>query len=125
MEETKDKTPKKSAAVASAQNGKLGGRPISMSRLRAIAARDYIAKELQKNLVPIVNQAIHDATHSSDSTARKHAREWLADRGWGKAVTAIALTDEEGNTTEVTEAQREQVNSLLHGILEGDLEDSE
>lgn len=123
----KEKTEKVDGrSKSSAENGKKGGRPISISRIRAIAARDYISKELQKNLVPIVSQAILDASgrggSSTSARERNDARNWLSDRAWGKAVAAIALTDEDGNTNDITAEQKEKINEVLHNILEGDIE---
>jgi hypothetical protein len=77
------------AGQASRENGKKGGRPVSEATLRAQAAREYISKQLQENLAPIVNRAITDAI-SGDAKERKDAREWLADRGWGKATQPLS-----------------------------------
>lgn len=111
-------------AAPARENGKLGGRPRSEATLRTLAARDYISKELQKNLVPIVAQAIRDAIDPNDAKARKDAREWLGDRGWGKAVQAVVMADEDGLATPITEEERATVNNVLQRILEGDISDS-
>lgn len=64
----------------SADNGKLGGRPISPATLIAQASRLYIAEQVEKSLSPIVARAINDAVLGDHQ-----ARQWLSDNGWGKA----------------------------------------
>lgn len=81
----------------SPNNGKLGGRPISEATLRAQLARDYISAEIEKSLAPIVARAINDAILGDYK-----AREWLSDRGWGKAIETIVTEGENGEKLPIT-----------------------
>lgn len=81
----------------SAENGKKGGRPISEATLRAQLAREYISGEVEKSLAPIVAKAINDAILGDYK-----AREWLSDRGWGKAVETIVTEGPEGEKLPIT-----------------------
>lgn len=82
-------------ARTSAENGKKGGRPVSEATLRAQAAREYISSEMEKSLAPIVAKAINDAILGNSD-----ARNWLSDRGWGKAALNLGV-DAEGKALTV------------------------
>lgn len=74
-------------SLTSAENGKKGGRPLASSTLQAQKARQYIAEQLDKNLGPIVAKAVEQAMEGN-----QQARDWLSDRGWGKAMQSIDHT---------------------------------
>jgi hypothetical protein len=81
----------------SAINGILhGGRPKSEATIRTQMARDYIAKQLEKDL-PALYSSIAAKALDGDVAAFKE----LCDRGWGKPVQAIVGKDEEGNDTPI------------------------
>lgn len=67
------------------------GRKKGTSAILAEKARAYIAEQLAANLAPIVEKAIEQA-----KVGDKSARDWLSDRGWGKATQAIVTEDEDG-----------------------------
>lgn len=69
-------------------NGMKGGRPKSEATLRAQAARDYISKQIEDSLAPIVAKAI---TQAMEGDAK--ARDWLSDRSWGKAPINLGVDD--------------------------------
>lgn len=71
----------------SADNGKLGGRPVSEATIKAQLAREYIAEHVKQSLEPIVAKAINDAILGDDK-----ARAWLSDRAWGKPIQALDVT---------------------------------
>lgn len=73
------------------------GRKKGVPTLLAEKARAYIAEQLAKNLPPIVERAIEQA-----KAGDKYARDWLSDRGWGKAVQAIVTQDADGNVQAIT-----------------------
>ena len=73
---------------ASRQNGKLGGRPKGFAALEAERQRDYVANKLVKEYAPIVTKAIQQA-----KSGDKFAREWLADRAFGKVSQSITGVD--------------------------------
>lgn len=81
----------------SAENGKKGGRPISEATLRAQAAKEYISKQTADSLGAIVAKAVTQAIEGDYK-----AREWLSDRGWGKAVETIVTEDEFGEKQPIT-----------------------
>lgn len=74
-------------AETSAENGKMGGRPVSEATLRTQFARDYISKQVEDSLGAIVAKAITMAIEGNEG-----ARNWLSDRAWGKAQQAIDFT---------------------------------
>lgn len=76
-------------AETSADNGKLGGRPVSDATIRAQAARDYISKQVEDSLSAIVAKAIVQAIEGNAD-----ARHWLSDRSWGKAPINLGVDDE-------------------------------
>lgn len=76
----------------SAENGKMGGRPVSEATIKAQIAREYIAEHVKQSLEPIVAKAINDAILGDDK-----ARAWLSDRAWGKPKQEMGFTDTEGN----------------------------
>lgn len=78
------------AAIASRENGKLGGRPMSDATLRAQAAKEYISKQVADSLSSIVARAVVQAIEGDF-----RARDWLSDRAWGKAAINLGV-DEEG-----------------------------
>lgn len=73
------------------------GRKKGLASILADKARDYIAEQIDKELKPIVEKAIEQA-----KAGDYKAREWLSERGWGKAVQAIVTKDEEGNDLPIT-----------------------
>lgn len=73
------------------------GRKKGLASILADKARDYIAEQLDKELKPIVEKAIEQA-----KVGDYKAREWLSERGWGKAVQAIVTKDDEGNDLPIT-----------------------
>lgn len=73
----------------SAENGKKGGRPLSEATIRAQIARDYISKQVEDSLGPIVAKAITQAIEGNSE-----ARNWLSDRAWGKAPINLGVDDE-------------------------------
>lgn len=81
----------------SAENGKKGGRPISEATLRAQAAKEYISKQITDSLGAIVAKAITQAIEGDSK-----ARDWLSDRGWGKAIETIVTEDENGEKQPIT-----------------------
>jgi hypothetical protein len=81
---------------ASAENGKLGGRPVSDATLRTQAARDYISLQLADSLPPIVAKAITQAMEGNSD-----ARNWLSDRAWGRPKQEMGFTDSEGSDVAV------------------------
>jgi hypothetical protein len=78
------------AADASRENGKLGGRPKSEATIRSQLAREYISLQLKDSLPAIVAKAITQAIEGNSE-----ARNWLSDRGWGKAPINLGV-DEDG-----------------------------
>lgn len=76
-------------SITSARNGTLGGRPVSESTLRAQIARDYISKEVEKALKPIVAKAITDAKKGDF-----RARDWLSNYSWGKPAINLGVDDD-------------------------------
>ncbi len=79
-------------SLTSAQNGKLGGRPKGFAALEAERQRDYVAQVLVKEFAPIVATAVKQAKKGD-----KSAREWLADRAFGKATNAVEVTNPDGS----------------------------
>ena len=77
-------------SLTSAKNGKNGGRPVSEATLKAMAARLYIAQEVEKSLTPMVAKAINDAV-----LGNHEARKWLSEYAWGKPAINLG-TDESG-----------------------------
>ena len=73
----------------SAENGKKGGRPKGYAALQAEQSRIMLCEQLEKNWLPIVKKAIEQA-----KSGDKAAREWLADRGYGRVPQSLTL---EGN----------------------------
>lgn len=70
------------------------GRPkgsVGTHTLEAIAAREVIRKKLEEALEPILDKAVKQAIKGD-----RHAREWLADRAYGKSPQAISLPEGNG-----------------------------
>lgn len=100
----------------SAENGKKGGRPVSDATLRAQAAREYISKHVTDNLAPIVARAVVDAINGD-----RYARDWLADRAWGKAVQPLSgPLDEPLVDNEHHEKARAAIAAYLADTGDGD-----
>ena len=64
------------------------GRKVGESTLVSQRVREYIAKALEKELKPIVDQAITDAKRGD-----KAAREWLSDQAMGKPTQPLTGGD--------------------------------
>lgn len=111
MAEEKEKKEDK-RKITAPENGKLGGRPKSEATLRAQFARDYISKQVEDSLAPIVARAITQAITGDDK-----ARDWLSDRAWGKAIQATYLSDDDGNPLEVDPETAKMVNAALAKYL--------
>ena len=73
------------------------GRKKGVASILADKARDYIAQQGENSRKEIVDKAIEQA-----KVGDYKAREWLSERGWGKAVQAIVTKDEEGNDLPIT-----------------------
>lgn len=73
------------------------GRKKGIASILADKARDFIAEKVDKELGAIVDRAIEQA-----KAGDYKAREWLSERGWGKAVQAIVTKDPEGNDLPIT-----------------------
>jgi hypothetical protein len=71
------------------ENGKKGGRPLSEATIRAQLAREYISKQVEDSLAPIVAKAI---TQAMEGDAK--ARDWLSDRSWGRAPINLGVDDD-------------------------------
>lgn len=80
----------------SAENGKKGGRPISQATLRTQEAREYISKQLQDSLAPIVAMAITQAIKGETE-----ARKWISEYSWGKPAINLGV-DEDGMPLKVS-----------------------
>lgn len=91
----------------SRENGKKGGRPVSDATIRAQLGRDYISKQLQDSLAPIVAKAITLAMEGD-----YHARDWLSDRAWGKPQQNIDLSSG-GNEIELSDEERARIDVLF------------
>ena len=68
------------------------GRPKGFAALEAERQRDYVAKVLVTEFAPIVSKAVDQAKGGD-----KFAREWLADRAFGKATTAVEVSNPDGS----------------------------
>lgn len=64
------------------------GRKVGESTLVAQRVREYIAKQLEKNLAPIVKTAMDQAKRGD-----KAAREWLSDQSMGKPTQPVSGPD--------------------------------
>lgn len=82
-------------SLTSAINGRKGGRKKGLATIEAEKARNLIAEMLARDLVPIVNKAIEQAKEGD-----KYAREWLADRAFGKATQFLATDPDNPLTIE-------------------------
>lgn len=63
------------------------GRKKGFAALEAEKARQFIAEKISKELGPIVDKAVEQAL-----TGDRYAREWLAERAWGKALQSVDHT---------------------------------
>lgn len=93
------------------------GRKKGYASIAAEKARDFICKELDKNLKPIIKKAIEQA-EGGDAVARN----FLFERGYGKVAQAIVTQDEEGNdiplqTVNVATMSDEEINEYLRNKL--------
>lgn len=75
----------------SAENGKLGGRPISTTTLITQESRKYIAEQVRANLEGIVSQMLAKSLDGDLPATRE-----LFDRAFGKAVQAVVTENEDG-----------------------------
>ncbi len=73
-------------------NAKKGGRKKGYSAIAAEKIREYIAQRLGEELPPIVAKAVEQARAGDD-----RARNWLTDRGLGKAPQSVELTGKDGS----------------------------
>lgn len=64
------------------------GRKKGLASVMAEKARDILVSELMKEWKPIVVEAVK-AAKKGDATARA----WLTDRGFGKALEQLAISD--------------------------------
>lgn len=100
------------AGQASRENGKKGGRPKGYAAIEAERARNLICERLAVELPPILDKAVEQAKQGDYK-----AREWLADRGYGKATQFMMTKDGEGNEKEVTAivvAAQHALDELAH-----------
>lgn len=67
------------------------GRKKGFAALEAERQRDFVAKKLVKEFAPIVDKAISQAKDGD-----KYAREWLADRAYGKSMQAVEMSGKDG-----------------------------
>ena len=65
------------------------GRKKGYASLEAERARDFIVQKLETELEPIITKAIEQAKEGNH-----RAREWLADRAYGKTQQAIEITSD-------------------------------
>lgn len=79
-------------SITSAINGKKGGRKPGLASIEAERQRDYLAQVLIKEFAPIVAVAVKQAKKGD-----KSAREWLADRAFGKATNAVEISNPDGS----------------------------
>jgi hypothetical protein len=78
------------------QSGNPGGRPATKELAQRIAAEtsggvdlvDFTLKVMRANVKGFKRVAMKE---------RQRARDWLADRLWGKAQQVVTLADEDGN----------------------------
>lgn len=68
------------------------GRPIGDATIKAQKAREMLMEALIENWSPIVLKAIDQAING-DATARA----WLSDRGLGKVVDQLDLSNKDGS----------------------------
>lgn len=68
------------------------GRKKGFATLESERQRDYVAKVLVKEFKPIVKKAVDQAKDGD-----KSAREWLADRAFGKATNAVEISNPDGS----------------------------
>jgi predicted nucleic acid-binding Zn ribbon protein len=96
-------------AKTSAENGKLGGRPVSEATICAQLARKYIAEQVKESLGPIVARAISLAMDGD-----KDARNWLSDQGWGKPPQVV---EHSGEVAVIDEQARDKAIRAVQEIL--------
>jgi len=77
------------------QSGNPGGNPKGIpdvaTMIKMIGREPIDAKSKKTKIEGIVRKAFEDAIAGNDK-----ARQFIVDRGWGKAVDKIAMTDSEG-----------------------------
>lgn len=77
------------------QSGNPGGQPKGVpdvATMIKMIAREPIDKKTKKTMIEgVLRKAFEDALDGNDK-----ARQFIFDRGWGKAVDKIAMTDSEG-----------------------------
>lgn len=77
------------------QSGNPGGNPKGIpdvaTMIKMIGREPIDAKSKKTMIEGIVRKAFEDAIAGNDK-----ARQFIVDRGWGKAVDKIAMTDSEG-----------------------------
>lgn len=87
--------PSKSTRFKKGQSGNPGGQPKGVpdvATMIKMIAREPIDKKTKKTMIEgVLRKAFEDALDGNDK-----ARQFIFDRGWGKAVDKIAMTDSEG-----------------------------
>lgn len=104
------------AGDASRQNGKKGGRPKGYAALQAERQREYVAKVLETEWAPIVAKAVEQAKNGD-----KAARDFLADRAFGKAQQHIDHTTdgESFGASEFDQMTDEELEAIIRGEAAG------
>lgn len=74
-------------SITSAENGRKGGRPKGFATLESERQRNYLAEVLVIEFAPIVKKAVEQARKGD-----KAARDWLADRAFGKPLQSTDIT---------------------------------
>lgn len=73
------------------------GRKKGYPAIQAELQRKMICEKLEKEFPPIIDKAIELA-----KLGDYKAREWLADRAYGKAAQIVQTEDDEGNRAAIT-----------------------
>lgn len=79
------------------------GRPRGVASIRAQEFREKVMEALEKEARPIIEKAIEQAKEGN-----QQARDWLTDRGIGRAMQALEISGRDGEPLTIPDEQYKQ-----------------